>query len=643
MSDNYQFIEIIGQGMYGKVYKALNKKENKYYAIKILNFKDISEKERHNIETEVNLLKELKHPNIVLYKDSFIDKNNNLNIITTFCEGGDMYRKIFKEKNTYFEENIIINWLIQLLLGLSYIHDKKIVHRDIKTKNIFIQNENILRIGDFGIAKLFDQTQTMNIIGTPLYMAPECFKQNKKYSYKSDIWSLGCCLYEMCNLKHAFEGKYFPAVSVKVLEGKRAPLNKKYSQDLKNLVDSMLDSNHRHRPTIANILERSFMKDKVGEYIKDFIQNYNKYDGTEEQVNILKEQAEKFQIFKTKLNKNINGDNDNIYNKMLNDKKNKIGMNNNYIIYNNKNIEKLKQGKKIYLLDKKEIQNYTNKNAHSKKDILEKDYDKYGNRNSYNKEEKKREKYKNNLSPSFLDYKDKKYLNLIYDKNKDKENSKSNNKKRIETSKSKKDLLKEKKNQKLFIAMNNDFGLPERKSDLNIYHKKNMIKQQSTNNYNIEYEYNENQGSNKNNFKNNDFYTNNYIENQDKLKNENILSNDFNKELNKNNSNIHKSNLTTLEANQLNNNKDNKNYSNMNNKSLIINQRINFFKQRCLKSVGNNLYNKAYDYLKNERKNKFSNNDKIREHLSNTFGKNNIGYWQLIDQILFLEDILETS
>ena len=81
----------------------------------------------------------------------------------------------------------------------------------------------------------------------------------------------------------------------------------------------------------------------------------------------------------------------------------------------------------------------------------------------------------------------------------------------------------------------------------------------------------------------------------------------------------------------------------MNDKNIIINKRINFFKDRCLKSLGNNFYNRAYNYLKNARKNQNLNNDKIREYLSNTFGKNNIGYWQLIDQILLLEDILNTS
>ena len=668
MSENYELNEIIGMGMYGKVYKALNKLENKYYAIKCLNIKDITERERHNIETEVNLLKELKHPNIVLYKDSFLDKNNDLNIVTTFCEGGDMYKKIFREKNTYYEENIIINWLVQLLLGLSYIHDKKIVHRDIKTKNIFIQNENTLRIGDFGIARIFDQTQTINkIVGTPLYMAPECFKQNKKYSFKSDIWSLGCCLYEMCNLKHAFEGQYLPAVSVKISEGKRAPLNKKYSSDLKSLVDSMLDLNPRNRPTIANILERPFMKGKVGEYISDFINNYKKYDGNEEQINILKEQADKFQIFKNNMSKEIKGD---IYiNK--NDKKTVFTMNNIYITNNNKNIDKLKDGKKYYFLDKKNSQNY--KNTQSKKDIMESETDKFGHtRHSNNNEDKKRMCFKNNLSPSqYFDFRNRKYLNLIYGKNKD--NSKNNIKKINENSKSKKDIsskkerasnaldkesyfYKEKKNQKLFLAMNNDFSIPGRKTDFE-NHKKMMTKQQSTNNYNIEYEYNDNQENIKNrkkDFKDQVTYSHNCIDNnQDKIRNDKNTSDGFynvNKELNKFYVEDYNNNYGILESRQANNSnnksKNNiKNISNnaMNDKNMIINKRINFFKDRCLKSLGNNFYNKAYNYLKNARKNNYLNNDKIREYLSNTFGKNNIGYWQLIDQILFLEDILETS
>ena len=104
MSNDYEFIENIGQGMYGRVYKAKNKKENKYYAIKRLNFKDINEKEKKQINNEVSCIKKLKHPNIISYKDSFNDDDNYFNIVTTFCEGGDIYNKIQNQKGEYFTE-----------------------------------------------------------------------------------------------------------------------------------------------------------------------------------------------------------------------------------------------------------------------------------------------------------------------------------------------------------------------------------------------------------------------------------------------------------------------------------------------------------------------------------------------------------
>ena len=216
--ENYEFLGNIGQGMSGKVYKARHKKENRFYAIKKLNFNEISEKERIAIQDEVNLLKQLKHPNIVTYKDSFFDTENCLNIVTVFCEMGDMYTKIHKQKGEYFPEEQILLWIAQLCLALSYVHDKQILHRDIKTQNIFIQNEHTIRIGDFGIAKGYNQNQDLggNLIGTPLYMAPEVYNSSKKYSFRSDIWSLGCCIFEMCNLKNAFEAKSWNAVFVKV-------------------------------------------------------------------------------------------------------------------------------------------------------------------------------------------------------------------------------------------------------------------------------------------------------------------------------------------------------------------------------------------------------------------------------------------
>ena len=561
MAEKYELIEIIGQGMYGKVYKALNKYENKYYAIKTLNFQNISQKERLNIEIEINLLQELKHPNIVLYKESYIDKNQNLNIVTTFCEGGDLYQKIFKSQKNYFQEKEIINALIQLLLGLSYIHDKKIVHRDIKTKNIFIQNKHTLRIGDFGIAKIFNSNNNSNnkntnlnkMVGTPLYMAPECFKQNKKYSYKSDIWSLGCCIYEMCNLKHAFEGQFFPAVSIKISEGKRLPLNKIYSTELRNIIDSMLNLNPRNRPTIASLIEKTFLKKYVGEYINDFISNYRRYEGNEEQIDILKEQAEKFQIFDVKLNLdnfNLNGcyntENNNVYNVAD--------------VYNIENNQINEENKKIDIQPKKNMNNY-----YQRIDIKDNKYSSLVN-----------EKYKENR-------KYKKVLNFSPEKNN--KNSEINN----------------------YIRNNN----------------KILAKQQSEINYNYT---NESFDNFNNNFK-------------QKIKHKKFIKNYEHERINTKNKSDNISNINDI--NQLNTNELENNY--VNEKQFIINNRIKYFKERCIKALGNNFYNKAYNYLKKMRNNNSINNDIKREYLSDTFGKNNIGYWQLIEQILILEDILENS
>ena len=565
MTEKYELIEIIGQGMYGKVYKALNKYENKYYAIKTLNFQNISQKERLNIETEINLLQELKHPNIVLYKESFIDKNQNLNIVTTFCEGGDLYQKIFKSQKNYFQEKEIINALIQLLLGLSYIHDKKIVHRDIKTKNIFIQNEHTLCIGDFGIAKIFNSNNNNNkntnlnkMVGTPLYMAPECFKQDKKYSYKSDIWSLGCCIYEMCNLKHAFEGQFFPAVSIKISEGKRLPLNKIYSKELRNVIDSMLNLNPRNRPTIASLIEKTFLKKYVAEYINDFISNYRRYEGNEEQIDILKEQAEKFQIFDVKLNLD------------------NLNLNGYYIIDNNNN-----------LINNADINN---------NDINE--------NNLINEENKKVEiKSKQNKNNFYkrIDFKDNKYLSLVNDK------------------------YKENKKYKKVLNIS-----PEQKyknSEINNYISNNnkiLAKQQSTINYN---------------------YTNESFDNFNDIKkimkNKKIIKNHEHERERINTKNKSDNLYNINELNELNINKNENIF--INEKQSIINKRIKYFKERCIKALGNNFYNKAYIYLKKMRINNSINNDIKREYLSDTFGKNNIGYWQLIEQILILEDILQNS
>ena len=583
MSETYEFIKNIGQGRYGEVFKALNKLENKYYAIKRLNFKDISEKEKKSIIKEVSILKKLNHPNIISYKDSFIDNDNYFNIVTTFCEGGDIYKniQINHQNNEYYSEEQILNWMIQLLLGLSYIHGKGIIHRDIKPQNIFIKNRYLICIGDFGIAKNINQgqTQTMgtSIIGTPLYMSPESYNNPKFNKFPSDIWSMGCCLYEFCNLNHAFGGDSWNAVFNKVREGKRAPINKKYSNELRNIIDLMLDIDPHNRPTISQLLENnSFLKPKVAKYIEDFIVNFEKYDSTEEHVKILKEQAEKYKIFKNDI-------------KEINDKKELIER-------KKKVIQKIEELKKI-------------KN-NQYKNINRKDF---SNPTSKEKEDK-----------------DKKY-------------SVNKNRQKLSTNK-KNDFSRNSKNKKNDNYISNDskkkHNIKEGISPPIVNNNKNLRKSNFSNN--------------KKKTSNRPATTKNFGEKNNisliNKKDKNNEIREINNFLNKDNNNIQKiKNDDSFDNIQFQNNIENKYNNNSNNneiminsKEKILNERIAYFKNKCIESLGNKIFMDAYNYVaKNKRNN---NNDinkrEIRENLSNIFGKYSIGYWHLIDQILILEDVL---
>jgi len=692
--ENYEFLGNIGQGMSGKVYKARHKKENRFYAIKKLNFNEINEKERIAIQDEVNLLKQLKHPNIVTYKDSFFDSDNCLNIVMVFCELGDMYTKIHKQKGEYFPEEQILLWLAQLCLALSYVHDKQILHRDIKTQNIFIQNEHTIRIGDFGIAKGYNQNQDLggSLIGTPLYMAPEVYNSSKKYSFRSDIWSLGCCIFEMCNLKNAFEAKSWNAVFVKVNKGQRAPLNNKYSIDMKNLVDSMLSVNGKNRPTIASILEKPFMKPIVGKYISDFVENWKDWGGEEEQVAILREQAEKFCIFEINRINEIFGDkyivkNDTKDQEALkdineNEKKN--------LIERRKEIEnklkELENKKKIILENRQRERNNAKKNMQSK--INHNNY-KSG---SLNKEKNNEKEKENNIKVRYNSL-EKKIPNNISNT---KQINNNNNNMNIKKSFNKKNLSRHHQNSdyklsglnifqdnKEMIPNNNSSnskkkgGRPltsnkkdmrtepngsvgkeikereekrikfdERKQLTKIIQEINKLKKEieqidnrevSLPQYNINF-------NNDKSFMNNDTLSGINLNNlnNDLINNAYMGNEEENKNMNNNENNNYINNKTEEELINHQHKIDNL----INNPNNLIMERIDFYKNRCLNIIGKKVFSRAYEFLKADKQNKISNKKidyNTREKLTNILGKNNIGFWQMINQILMLEDLLNKN
>jgi len=172
-----------------------------------------------------------------------------------FADSGDLEKKInnlIKQK-IYMTESEIISLFVQIVLGLRSLHDKKIMHRDIKSANIFLFKDNIVKIGDLNVSKVIKVGLVHTQTGTPYYASPEVWN-DKPYDYKSDIWSLGCLLYEMTTLKAPFRGTSMKAVYEKVMKGVYDPIPNFYSKSLSGIIHIMLQINSYKRPSCDHIL-----------------------------------------------------------------------------------------------------------------------------------------------------------------------------------------------------------------------------------------------------------------------------------------------------------------------------------------------------------------------------------------------------
>ncbi|XP_035180299.1 serine/threonine-protein kinase Nek1 isoform X2 [Oxyura jamaicensis] len=265
--DKYIKVQKIGEGSFGKAILVKAKENSQQYVIKEINISKMSNKEREESRREVAVLANMKHPNIVLYRESF-EENGCLYIVMDYCEGGDLFKKINAQKGILFSEDQILDWFVQICLALKHIHDRKILHRDIKSQNIFLTKDGTVQLGDFGIARVLNSTVELarTCIGTPYYLSPEIC-QNRPYNNKSDIWALGCVLYEMCTLKHAFEAGNMKNLVLKIISGSFPPVSMHYSYDLRNLLSQLFKRNPKDRPSVNSILEKNFIAKRVEKFL----------------------------------------------------------------------------------------------------------------------------------------------------------------------------------------------------------------------------------------------------------------------------------------------------------------------------------------------------------------------------------------
>ena len=276
---SYKIIKLLGEGSFGKAYLGVSDKDGSNCVIKQIPVEGLSDQEKRETFNEASILKKLDHQNIIKFKEVFLSRKptQSLNIVTEFADGGDLSQKIEAQKKLkeHFPETQILDYFTQICLALQHMHKKKIIHRDLKSGNVFLMKSGLVKLGDFGISKGFKNTweKAKTMVGTPYYLSPEIIN-SKPYDAKSDIWALGVLLYELMTFKMPFEANSLPMLSLKISKGKYPNPPSVYSNELKDILKRCLTLDPEQRPNIDQLLNTEIVKKRIENYLNEL--NYNK-------------------------------------------------------------------------------------------------------------------------------------------------------------------------------------------------------------------------------------------------------------------------------------------------------------------------------------------------------------------------------
>lgn len=286
--DEFEALEVIGRGSFGQIRKVRRVADGHILARKEISYQTMTPKEKSQLIAEFRILKSLEHPNIVqYYHHDHIAEDHTVHLYMEYCGGGDLSHiiKQCQAANTLVPENIIWSVFTQLVLALFRCHyntdppppddpfldtdctalpptpDSFVLHRDIKPDNVFLDENYSVRLGDFGLAKMLDQDNNLarTYVGTPYYMSPEVLTDQPSTPH-SDIWSLGCVMYELCALHPPFQAKTHLLLSQKIRDGVYPPIPACYSSTLFKTISACLTLTPSHRPTTTSLLRLDVIK-----------------------------------------------------------------------------------------------------------------------------------------------------------------------------------------------------------------------------------------------------------------------------------------------------------------------------------------------------------------------------------------------
>ncbi|EAR83847.1 plant dual-specificity MAP kinase kinase family domain protein (macronuclear) [Tetrahymena thermophila SB210] len=264
---NFEIIEKLGEGAYSQVYKVKRTIDQQIYALKKVNLTNLSLKEKENALNEVRIIASIRHPNVVSFKESFLsDDGEFLYLVMEYADDGDVLEKIKKHirTGTRLREDYIWSVFIQSVKGLQVLHSLNIYHRDIKNANLFLYKDGTTKIGDFNVSKQAKMGLLYTQTGTPYYASPEVWS-DQPYTSSSDIWSLGCVLYELATLSPPFNGESMKELYGKIMSGVYKKISPKYSLELSNMVSNMLQIDPKKRFSCSQILQLPYIQKKISE------------------------------------------------------------------------------------------------------------------------------------------------------------------------------------------------------------------------------------------------------------------------------------------------------------------------------------------------------------------------------------------
>ena len=609
--------KIIGKGAFGSVSLVTRKNDGKIYAMKRVNIGKLNNKEKESSLNEIRILASLSHPNIIGYKEAFFDESTNtLNIVMEFADEGDLEKKIKNnlKKRLNFEEDTIWRWIIQLLKGIKYLHDNRIMHRDLKCANIFLMKNGLLKLGDLNVSKFSKIGMANTQTGTPYYCSPEIWKGNS-YDYKSDIWSLGCIIYEICSLRPPFRGTSLKGLMNNVLNGNYPPLPSMYSKELSLLISKMLVIEPNKRASANELLKDEIVVSKIRS-INNNIYNNNIKEGYN---------LQKANLIKTiRLPLNIKEINSKLPKKRYNPEE-EMMKNDEYETMKQTFFQNLNKQK-----NKKNIKNHEVYN-NNKREISK---NKKGNLNNYQRKDNKEKLHENNNHE--------KQNKNFYQKQNNNHYYLNNNK---EINKNDDYLYNKNLNYQYEQALKNNYKLKKFNSHLNNQeeikikneHKYNELIEKF--NMNNNYIYDDKNGKINNNLENQNLIINN-INNKNYIKLENNFPNSpYNLILNKNqNDNFEVKNKNRYKNlyNDENNFPNNENYNNkkkkFSNEKKIINPPKSALQRKNKLNIESNANNKILNRPKKRPITSMPTNNNLNKQNSKNINKNNSKINNLYDK-----------